>query len=482
MNSTIKLSSDINQSIRLVKESLPIERSFDVIGRDLILGQATRAYLIFIDGFAKDDIMLWILQVLQSLSENDLTNNAIQTLMNKKIGYIEVERFSDIEQMRSMILAGAVGLIVDGQDEGLIIDAREYPVRSPEEPELEKVSRGSRDGLVETIIFNTALIRRRLRDPNLIYEIKTVGKRSKTDVVIAYLDDMVDKNLLSEIQNKIDKIDVGALVMAEKTLEELLIKKHWYNPLPQVKFTERPDVVSAHLMEGHIAIIVDTSPSIMLLPVTLFHFTQHAEDYYQNILVGSYYRWIRFFGMLSALLLPPLWLLLVQNKELLPDFLQLLGPKDEFTLPLFVQLLLLEFGMDLLRLSSIHTPSALNSSLGIIGGLILSDLAVKVGIFVPETVLYIALAAVGTFATPSLEFALAIRIFRLFLLIMTGVFDVWGFSLSLLVILVIVFTSRSFKNGKHYTWPLFPFKWKPLAHILFRMPIPKIGGNDNDKE
>ena len=482
MDTNIRLSADINQNISLVKQYLPIERSFDIIGRELIIGQATRAYLVFIDGFAKDDIMLWILQVLQSLSENDLTNNAIQILMNKKIGYIEVERFSDIEQMRSMILAGAVGLIVDGQNEGIIIDAREYPVRSPEEPELEKVSRGSRDGLVETIIFNTALIRRRLRDPNLIYEITTVGKRSKTDVVIAYLDDMVDKKLLSEIQNKIDKIDVGALVMAEKTLEELLIKKHWYNPLPQVKFTERPDVVAAHLMEGHIAIIVDTSPSIMLLPVTMFHFTQHAEDYYQNILVGSYYRWIRFFGMLSALLLPPLWLLLVQNKELLPNFLQFLGPRDEFTLPLFVQLLLLEFGMDLLRLSSIHTPSALNSSLGIIGGLILSDLAVKVGIFVPETVLYIALAAVGTFATPSLEFALAIRIFRLFLLIMTGIFGVWGFALSLLVIIIIIFTSRSFKNGKHYTWPLFPFKWKPLAHILFRMPIPKIGENNNDKK
>jgi len=481
MDKTVKLSSDINQNIRLVHQFLPVKRSFDVIGRELIIGQATRAYLVFIDGFAKDDIMLWILQVLQSLSKNDMSNITIQTLMTKKIGYIEVERFNDLEQLRSMVLAGAVGLIVDGQDEGLIIDAREYPVRSPEEPELEKVSRGSRDGLVETIIFNTALIRRRLRDPNLIFEIKTVGKRSKTDVSIAYLDDMVDKKLLSEIQDKIDKIDVGALVMAEKTLEELLIKKHWYNPLPQVKFTERPDVVAAHLMEGHIAIIVDTSPSIMLLPVTLFHFTQHAEDYYQNILVGSYYRWIRFFGMLSALLLPPLWLLLVQNKELLPDFLQFLGPNDEYTLPLFVQLLLLEFGMDVLRLSSIHTPSALNTSLGIIGGLILSDLAVKVGIFVPETVLYIALAAVGTFATPSLEFALAIRIFRLFLLVMTGVFGLWGFSLSLLVILIIVLTSRSFKNGKRYTWPLIPFKWKPLAHILFRMPIPKIGSNENGK-
>ena len=473
MNRNPKLSSDINQNKSIIKNYLPIKKSFDLIGRELIIGQSIDAYLLFIDGFAKDDIMLWILDILQSLPENKISNDIIETLIKKRIGYIEVERFTDFEQMSTMVLSGALALIVDGVDEGILIDAREYPVRSPQEPELEKVSRGSRDGLVETIIFNTALIRRRLRDPNLIFEITSVGKRSKTDVVIAYLDDLVDKQLLKEVQDKINKIDVGALVMAEKTLEELLIKKHWYNPLPQVKFTERPDVVAAHLLEGHIAIIVDTSPSIMLLPVTMFHFTQHAEDYYQNIMVGTYYRWIRFLGMLSAFLLPPLWLLLVENKELLPNFLQFIGPKDEFTIPLTIQLLLLEFGLDILRISSIHTPSSLNTSLGIIGGLILSDLAVKVGIFVPETVLYMAIAGIGTFATPSLEFALAIRIFRLFLLIMTGLIGIWGFVGALIIIFIIICSCRSFKYGKAYTWPLIPLKLKPLSNILFRMPYLK---------
>lgn len=476
-----RLSDDIKKNIEILNQVLPIKRSFDVIGRELVLGQSTEAYLVFIDGFAKDDVMLWILQVLQALQENELSTDVITTLIKKKIGYIEVERFTDIEQMKSMVLAGASALIIDGQREGLLIDSREYPIRNPEEPELEKVSRGSRDGLVETVIFNTALIRRRLRDPNLVFEIKSVGKRSKSDVVIAYLEDLVNKDLLKEIQDKIDRIEVGALVMAEKTLEELLIKKHWYNPLPQAKFTERPDVVAAHLMEGHIAIIVDTSPSVMLLPVTMFHFTQHAEDYYQNILVGTYYRWVRFIGMLSAFLLPPLWLLLVNNKEALPEFLQFLGPKEESIIPLFLQLILLEFGLDLLRISSIHTPSALNTSLGIIGGLILSDLAVKIGLFVPETVLYMALAGIGTFATPSLEFALAIRIFRLLLLLLTGLFGIWGFAGTIILILIILLTSRPFQNGKPYTWPLIPFKGKPLAHILFRMPIPKIGEEKKKK-
>lgn len=476
----IRLDKDIQKNKEILQQILPIKKSFDVIGRELIICKSLEAYLVFIDGFAKDDIMLKIIEILQLIDKDQITAKDITALIKQGIGYIEVESFSDLKQMESMVLAGAIALIVDGYDEGMIIDAREYPVRSPQEPDLEKVSRGSRDGLVETVIFNTALIRRRLRDPNLVFEIKNVGKRSKTDVVIGYLKDLADEKLLKEIQDKIDHIDVGALVMAEKTLEELLIKKHWYNPLPQVKFTERPDVVAAHLMEGHIAIIVDTSPSVMLLPVTMFHFTQHAEDYYQNISVGTFVRWIRFIGMFSAFLLPPLWLLAVNNKEYLPEFLQFLGPKEASVIPLFLQLIFLEFGLDLLRISSIHTPNALTTSLGIIGGLMLSEMAINVGLFVPETVLYMALAGIGTFATPSLEFAMAIRIFRLLLLLLTGLFGIWGIAGGLLLIFVITITTRSFKNAKLYTWPLIPFQAKPLAHILFRMPIPKIG-KDKDK-
>lgn len=479
ISKSIKLTKNIKKNKEILKQILPIEKSFDIIGRELLIGNI-EAYLVFIDGFAKDDIMLWILEILQSLKEVDISKDTITTLMKNKIGYIEVESFSDINQMTTLVLAGAVALIIDGQEEGIIIDAREYPVRGPQEPDLEKVTRGSRDGLVETIIFNTSLIRRRLRDSNLIFEIKSVGKRSQTDVVISYLKDLVDEKLLKEVQDKIDNVDVGALVMAEKTLEELIIKKHWYNPLPQVKFTERPDVVAAHLMEGHIAIIVDTSPSVMILPVTMFHFTQHAEDYYQNISVGTHIRWIRFLGMISALLLLPLWLLLVNNRQYIPDFLQFLGPKESSNIPLFVQFILLEFGLDLLRISSIHTPNSLTTSLGIIGGLILSEFAVKVGWFVPETVLYMAISAIGTFATPSIEFAMAIRIFRLFLIVLTGLFNLYGFVAGIIIICVITYKTSSFKNGKKYTWPLIPFQWKPLSHILFRMPIPKIKDSKKD--
>lgn len=476
MSDTRKLTKDIELNKEILNKRLPLEKSFDVVGRDLIIGERD-AYMVFVDGFAKDDVMIWILEILQSLKSEDIRKNTIDTLLKKKIGYLEANKENDLKKIEYAILSGALLLIIDGEEDGIVLDVRQYPVRSPDEPDLEKVTRGSRDGLVETIIFNTALIRRRLRDPNLIFELKSVGKRSQTDVAIAYLQDMVDEKLLAEVQDKINRIDVGALVMAEKTLEELLIEKHWYNPLPQVKFSERPDVVAAHLMEGHIALIVDTSPSVMIIPATMFHFTQHAEDYYQNIAVGNYIRWVRFLGMLSAFILLPLWLLLVLNKQYLPEFLQFLGPKEEGNIPLFLQFILLELGLDILRISSIHTPNALSTSLGIIGGLILSEFAVEVGLFIPETVLYMALAGIGTFATPSAEFSMAIRMFRLFLLLLTGLFNLYGFFVALVIVFIITYTTGSFTNSQKYTWPLLPFSWKPLSHILFRKPIPKIREN-----
>ncbi|WP_346929302.1 spore germination protein [Clostridium sp.] len=477
----MKLSNNITENKKYIQKILPLEKSFDIIGREFRVA-GKEAFLVFIDGFAKDDIMVRVMAELQFTGEEQLGTNPIIDLLKSRIPYIEVETFKNIDDLETPVLSGALGLIIDGEDSGIIIDAREYPVRGPQEPDLEKVTRGSRDGLVETIIFNTALIRRRVRDPKLVFEITNVGKRSRTDVVIGYIEDLADKALLDEIKGRLEKIDIASLVMAEKTLEELLLKKKWYNPFPQARFSERPDVVAAHLLEGHIAIIVDTSPSVMILPVTLFHFTQHAEDYYQTPIIGTYVRWVRFLGMLSAFILLPLWLLLVYNIDLMPEYLQFLGPKEEAAIPLFIQFIIIEFGLDLLRVSSIHTPNTLSTSLGIVGGLLLGDFAVKVGWVVPETVLYGALVGIGTFATPSVEFSMTIRLLRLILLILTGLFGIYGFVGAMAVIFWLLYSTNSFENEKKYTWPLIPFDGNALMNILFRRPIPQLKRNEKEKD
>ncbi|WP_432664041.1 spore germination protein [Wukongibacter baidiensis] len=467
----MKLSKKISENIEVLDKSLGISKSFDVVNREVKIG-GRAASLIFVDGFAKDDIMLFIQKTLQSLEREDINPNTIEKLMTEKIAYLEVETTEDTEQVELMVLSGALAILIDMEDKAIILDVRTYPARGPEEPELEKVTRGSRDGFTETLVFNTALIRRRIRDPNLRFEITRVGKRSATDVVIGYIEDIANPKLVGDLKKKIDEIDTDALEMAEKTLEEFVLGKNW-NPLPQARYTERPDVTASHLLEGHIIIIVDTSPSVMIVPVTMFHFTQHAQDYYQNPAVGTYFRWVRLLGIIFSLIVPPLWLLLVYYKGSTPEWLEFLGPNETGEIPIFMQFVILELGIDLLRIASIHTPNVLSTSLGIIGGLILSEFAIKVGWFVPETVLYMAVATLGMFATPSIEFSMALRLFRLILLISTGLFKIYGFVIALIFICIVFITTKSLGYIR-YTWPLIPFNSKALATILTRKPIPEV--------
>ncbi|TCO70198.1 spore germination protein [Marinisporobacter balticus] len=467
----MELRRNLKENLEILDEELGIEKSFDVVNREIIIGDKN-ASLLFIDGFAKDDIMVFVMEILQNIDEKDFRRDAIKKLIKQKIPYLEVEASKDIEQIKFMILSGALAILLDGEEEGIILDVRTYPVRGPQEPDLERVTRGARDGLTETIVFNTALIRRRVRDPKLRFEITKVGRRSQTDVVVGYIEDIANPKLVQEIKDKLDQIDTDALEMAEKTLEEFILGRNW-NPLPQARYTERPDVAATHLFEGHIIVMVDTTPSVMILPVTIFHFTQHAEDYYQNPAVGTYMRWIRLMAMVLSYIVPPLWLVLVYNKGILPSWLKFIGPKETGEISLFLQFVILEIGIDILRIASIHTPNALTTSLGIIGGLILSEFAVKVGWFIPETVLYMAIASIGMFATPSIEFSMAIRIFRMILLISTGLFKGIGFFGALLVTFIVLFTTKSF-GGVRYLWPLIPFNKRGLATVLFRKPIPEV--------
>ncbi|ERJ13454.1 spore germination protein [Haloplasma contractile] len=468
-----------------IRDYLNYEKSFDIVKRDVSVADK-RGFLVFVDGFAKDDMMLIILSVLQQIKHTGYSITDVKKFIDDNIGYIEVETQTDYEKVSTAVLSGMSALFIDGFEEVILIDSRTYPARGPEEPDLEKLTRGSHDGLVETLVFNTALVRRRIRDKGLFFELLSVGKRSKTDVVLGYIDDLVDQQLLEDIKQKISEVNVSSLVMSEKSLEEKLVNKPWYNPFPSVRYTERPDVLSAHLLEGHIAIIVDNSPSAMIVPTTFFYFLQSAEDYIHSALVGNFIRFTRLLLLTSSLLLVPLWLLLVEYVDILPEWLAFLGPKgDDFAIPLFIQFLILEVGLIGLRITSIHTPNALSTSLGIIGGLILSQFAIDVGWFVPETILYMAIVGLGQFATPSIELSYAIRIFRLFFLIITGVFSYfglapWGLGGSFLIYLIILATTNTV-GKKSYLWPLIPFNGKKLRQIIFRMPFAKVESETHTK-
>lgn len=466
------LYTELNKNIAEIQQQLPLNKSFDIIGREFQVGSRP-AYLVFVDGFAKDDILLHIMRDLQNDSEpSDLAS--MKTLLSARVPYIETDILNEFSSISTMVLSGAAALFVEGFAEAIILDVREYPVRNPDESDGERVTHGSKDGLVETLIFNTALIRRRLRDPKLIFELKQVGERSKTDIAIAYIEDLADKTLVDNLREKLSEIKIPGLPMGEKNLEESLLKKKWYNPLPQMRITERPDTAAAHLMEGHVLLLVDTAPAAIILPTTIFSFTQYPEEYYQNPMVGTYMRLLRFLSIPLTVFLTPLWFLLAENSAALPPVLQFIGLKEGGTIPLFWQLLLLEFGLDFLRLSSLQVPKNLGATLGIIGGLIVGEFAVQVGVFAPESIFYMALVAILSYCIPNSEFSSAMRIFRLLLLILTGIFGLWGFIGGTSLILFITVFTKNFDGRRGYLWPLIPLRWNALKHILFRSPVSKI--------
>jgi len=330
--------------------------------------------------------------------------------------------------------------------------------------------RGSRDGFTEVLQTNVTLLRRRIRDPNLCLEISKIGLRSQTEVCLAYIRDIADDALVKSIKDKLAGVNrhIDGLTLADKQLEELLIGKGW-NPYPMVRYSERPDVVATHLLEGHAVLFVDTSPSVMILPTTFFHLLQHAEEYRQTPFIGSYVRWVRYVGVLASIFLLPLWFLLVIEPELKPDGLDFLGPEKKAHLPLLVQFFLAEVGIDLMRLAAVHTPTPLATAMGLVAAILIGDVAVKTGFFVNEVIMYIAVAAVGMFATPNYELSMANRITRLLLLALTALFKVSGFVAGTTLVLLVLVMQRSYNTP--YMWPFIPFNAKALGTMLVRRPF-----------
>lgn len=455
-----------------MRRRLGVGVSFDALEREIKVGHR-RAVLFFIDGFLKDKVSADVIRALQEVDGVDGVPGAVKRLLDRTISYFETSRVRSIEEAVEQVLAGPMVLFVEGEREAIVLDVREYPARSIEEPDLERVTRGSHEGFVETIVFNTAMIRRRLRDPNLRLEAYKVGRRSRTDVVIGYIADIAQERRVRMVRERIQNAKLDALPMGAKNLEEMVVKQPW-NPIPRVRYTERPDVVAAHLLEGHIVILVDTTPMAMIAPVTFFHFLEHAEEFFQTPLVGTYLRWIRFAGFFVATFVPPLWLALYLSPEILPPSLSFIGPKEQSpAVPVALQFILLELGIDLIRMALIHTPSALATSLGIVGAILLGDLAVQVGVFVPETILYMSVSAIGYFAVPSIEFGYAIRLFRYVLLVLTIVWKLPGFLLGCLLGLGVAVRTRSLDAP--YLWPVIPFHGPSLVKVLFRLPVPEVG-------
>lgn len=462
---TKSLFPNMSAAEDFLKEKFGVNESFDFGTMHTHLYDFP-VLLVYINGLVDGQVLTDLLtQVQRDKWDIELDEN---TIMEHYFPYYSITAYDSTEKWLVALMSGQVTFILKNGSV-YTIDVRTYPGRQPEEPDNEKVVRGSRDGFTENIVQNTALIRRRIRDVNLRFELHQVSTRSQTDIAIAYIKDVANDDNLVQIRERLNQIQHDGFTMTDKALEEWIFKQG-FHPLPFVRFTERPDIAAAHLLEGHIVMIVDTSPSVIIVPTTLFHHLQHAEEYRQAPVIGTIVRWIRFSGVLLSLFLLPFWYLLATHPEFLPKSLEFLGPKEIGEVPLLLQILIADIGIEFLRLAAIHTPTPLSTAMGIIAALVIGQMAVDVGLFIPEVILYAAVTAIFTFAIPSYELSIATKIFRTFILLSTAIFGVNGLFISLVCLLWYVGSIKPLNVP--YLWPAMPFFPKAFLRILIRFPMP----------
>ena len=442
-----KLSASFEDNIRYMNEILPVAESFDIIRRDIIIGGKASVFY-YIDGFIKDEVMLKIMDSFLSVEDKDMPEDA-EGFIQQLVPYVEVDIAEDFDQVIRNVLSGPAALFIEGYKECIILDCRTYPARSVDEPDKDKSLRGSRDGFVETIVFNTALMRRRIRDPHLIMEMMEAGQASRTDIAVCYMSDRVDQELLDNLRRRIRELNLDDLRMNQQSLAEALFKRKWFNPFPKFKYTERPDTAAACLLEGKVVILVDNAPSAMILPTSILDMIEEANDYYFPTLTGIYLKVTRTLITVATVFFTPLYLLFMQNPQWLPEAFAFVEVRDTVNIPLIFQFLLRELSIDGLRLAAMNTPTMLSTPLSVIAGIVMGEFSVQSGWFNSEVMLYMAFVAVANYTQPNFELGYALKFMRLMLLVLTSVFGLYGFVAGCILVLCFLIFNKTL-SGRNY--------------------------------
>ena len=464
------LTGDFSADTKMFDELLRVDESFDIIKREMKIS-GTDIAMYYIDGFIQSASMQKLMMHLISVKDfGDGSDSAAADFAKASVPAVEVDVTDSVDTLVTMVLAGCTAFFADGFGKNaIIIDLRTYPARDTEEPENDRVMRGSRDGFVETLIYNTALIRRRIRDTAFTVEYVSAGKSSRTDMALCYMADKADMDYVTELREKLRNIKTDSLVMGHRSVAEMLIRNRWYNPFPKIRSTERPDAAAASILEGSVVLICDNSPEAMIFPTTIFDFLQETDDYYFPPLTGTYLRIVRHFIFLFTMILTPLWYLLLLHADLLPVWMAFVVPTEPGSIPIIWQLFLTEFALDGLKLASLNTPSVLSNSLSVVGALLLGDFAVQVGLLSTDVIFYMAFVAIANFTQSSYELGYAFKYIRMLLLLLTALFDVWGFALGIIIAIILVATNTTVDGKRNYLYPLIPFNGKALARLFFRL-------------
>lgn len=467
---TYPVFKNINKVQKYMETRVGAGVSYDVDFRQLYILK-TKVQLYYLNGMVDDRNISRLLTTLVAINDNETNKKDVGAIIQNRLVNQSLDIAKNMDEAVDQLLAGLIVIFVDGETRAFILDVREYPGRTPEEPDTERVIRGARDGYTENVVLNTGLTRRRIRDERLRNEMMTIGERSKTDVCLSYLQDVADDELVRYTKDKLKEIEIDGIPMADKTIEEFFVENKW-NPFPLVRYTERPDVAAQHILEGHVVVIVDTSPSVLILPTTFFDSLEHAEEYRQSPSVGTFVRWVRIIAILASLYLLPLWLLFVQDPSLLPKELSFIGPNEEGNIPIVAQMLIAVLGVEFLRMAAVHTPTPLATSMGLIAAVLIGEIAIDVGLLSPEVILYVSVSTIGNYVTPSYELSVSNKMVTVALLLATAFFELKGFVIGSLVHILFLVNLKAFKTP--YLWPFIPFDGLAALRFIFRMPVPYV--------
>lgn len=454
--------------------------SSDIVTRIFPVGKdsKTEVGIIYTDGLV-DKILIqdFILKALMI----DIRKTNLESDISFKKGFFDIlkdfglpdgdiKEISDFKDLFTHLLSGDTIVLIDGYCEGFIVSSRGWADRGVPTPDSETVVRGPKDGFTETLRTNTALIRRRIKDTNLRIETKRIGRRTKTDVAIAYIRDIASEKIVKEVRKRLNRIDIDGIL--ESGYIEELIQDGVYTPFPTVYNSERPDAISAGLLEGRIAILVDGTPFVLLVPALFVHFLQAPEDYYQRFDISSLIRILRYISFFIALLTPSIYIAVTTfHQEMIPTSLliSIAAQREGVPFPAFIEALIMEVTFEILREAGVRMPRAVGAAISIVGALVLGEAAVQAGIVSPVMVIVVSLTAISSFVFPTYNMAIAVRMLRFILMILAATFGLYGMALGLIGIVLHLCSLRSF--GIPYMSPMAPFNWSDQKDTILRFPL-----------
>lgn len=471
-----KGSADLRKNLKFFKERL--KDCDDVVYREFSVGSKSQYSfaIIYVDGMV--DKTLINEEILKSLmleatrsrpSPGLFSDNIYSLTLKGAITSGEVKEEEYLDKAMDSALSGDTLLLVDGYRKVIVIGSKGWPNRGVQEPQTESVVRGPREGFSETLRINTSLLRRRLKDSNLKIKQLKLGKQSKTDIAVAYMDNIVDRGVLEEVERRLETIDIDGVL--DSGYIEQMIEDNWLSPFPQVQNTERPDKVAAALLEGRVAVMCDNTPFVLLVPATLNILFQASEDYYERWLIASAIRILRYISASISYLFPAIYIAITSyHPGLIPTDLALYiaGTRTTVPFPAYIEALLMEATLELLREAGIRLPGPIGQTIGIVGGLVIGTAAVDAGLVSPIMVIIVAVTAIASFAISSYNIGIPFRMLRFALMLLASILGLYGIMIGILVTLIHLCSLKSF--GVPYLSPLVGTPYHELKDSLIKAP------------